>query len=145
MALAASLGTSSLAVVRWVYGRWLPSLEQLLHNKLLLAYLALSAVVGATVTWMFDQPENPRLNTLITVMLKVGGSWGGGRLNALITVMLKVGEPGGGGRLNTLITVMLKVGAAGIVKMCVGEETGKLQVCVWRGRHSQGVCGGGDG
>ena len=107
MALAASLGTSSLAVVRWVYGRWLPSLEQLLHNKLLLAYLALSAVVGATVTWMFDQPENPRLNTLITVMLKVG--------------------------------------AAGIVKMCVGEETGKLQVCVWRGRHSQGVCGGGDG
>ncbi len=29
----ATLGTGSMAVIRWLTGQWLPSWNQLLHNK----------------------------------------------------------------------------------------------------------------
>ena len=63
--MALATGSGSLALVRYLTGRWLPSLNQLLVNRVFAAYVVLSAAFGAIVTYLYDDRSNPRVNTII--------------------------------------------------------------------------------
>ncbi|GLC38968.1 hypothetical protein PLESTB_000466600 [Pleodorina starrii] len=74
MATAAMmLGSSSWALLRWLTGYWLPSAYALLHNRWLLAYLVISGLFGAAITYLYGGVENTKLNTLIRVGLQLLG------------------------------------------------------------------------
>jgi hypothetical protein len=70
-ATAAAAGSGGWALVRWVSGQWLPSWHQLLANHFFGAYVLVSAIVGAAVTYLYDDRKNDKVNTLITVSSSV--------------------------------------------------------------------------
>ncbi|GAX82984.1 hypothetical protein CEUSTIGMA_g10411.t1 [Chlamydomonas eustigma] len=73
VAVALSItGSTGMAVLRWFTGQWLPSWAQLSQNPFFQAYLAASVLVGAALTYWFDDRRNPKLNTLILVALRIG-------------------------------------------------------------------------
>mmetsp|Transcript_13996 Transcript_13996/g.30267 ORF Transcript_13996/g.30267 Transcript_13996/m.30267 type:complete len:501 (-) Transcript_13996:156-1658(-) len=72
-ALLVAMGSSSWWIVRWLTGQWLPTVQQLVENKLFVAYIVGSALLGAIVTFLYDDNRNPKINQLITVALRVSG------------------------------------------------------------------------
>lgn len=58
-------GSTALGLLRWLYGHWLPSLSTVLRSPYFMAYVTISAVVGACTTYMFDNTENAKLNNLL--------------------------------------------------------------------------------
>ena len=64
------MGTSGMAAVRWLTGHWLPSWSQLFQNPVIQAYVVASALLGAGLSYWFDDGMNPKLNTLILAALR---------------------------------------------------------------------------
>ena len=62
-----AMGSTGLAVLRWLTGHWLPSWAHLSQNPIFQGYVVLSALLGAALTYYFDDRSNPKLNTLILV------------------------------------------------------------------------------
>ena len=56
-----------MALLRWLTGHWLPSWQQLVNNRFFAIYVVLSAGVGAAATYLYDDRQNPKINTLIKV------------------------------------------------------------------------------
>ncbi|KAG1674584.1 hypothetical protein FOA52_001833 [Chlamydomonas sp. UWO 241] len=67
------MGSSGMAALRWFTGHWLPSWTALSQNPVFQAYVAVSAVVGAGLTYWFDDRRSTKLNMLILVALRLGG------------------------------------------------------------------------
>ena len=61
------MGSTGIAAARWLTGRWLPSWSQMTSNPVFQGYVVLSALLGAALTYWFDDRKNPKLNTLIMV------------------------------------------------------------------------------
>lgn len=66
-------GGGVMSFAHWLFGSWLPSTDQLMHSKVVWAYLGLSSLLGLTLTYYYDNTENVRLNTIIKVALQVTG------------------------------------------------------------------------
>ena len=64
------MGTSGMAVARWLTGHWIPSWTQLSQNPVFQAYVLASALMGAGLSYWFDDRTNPKLNTLILAALR---------------------------------------------------------------------------
>ncbi|KAL4427710.1 hypothetical protein ABPG75_001799 [Micractinium tetrahymenae] len=69
----AVFGSSFLAAVRWMFGVWLPSAQQVLMHPVTLGYLALSGLAGLGTTYYYNNPENRKLNTMLRVALQLVG------------------------------------------------------------------------
>lgn len=72
-ALITVSSTSLLAMVRWLYGTWLPDAHTLITSRPFLCYLGISALLGWGVTYWFDDTSNVKLNTSIRVVLQIAG------------------------------------------------------------------------
>jgi hypothetical protein len=66
-------GSTALGLLRWVYGHWLPSLSTVLRSPYFMAYVAISAVVGACLTYVFDNTGNEKLNNILRSVLHAIG------------------------------------------------------------------------
>lgn len=66
-------GTSLLALVRWLYGTWLPDAHTLVFSRPFAIYMGITAVVGWGVTYWLDDTNNVKLNNTIRVMLQMLG------------------------------------------------------------------------
>ncbi len=64
-------GSTALALARFALGSFFPSLQQLLYNKLVLAYIGVSGAVGLAITYYYNNPENDKFNTMLKVGLQV--------------------------------------------------------------------------
>ncbi len=62
-----AMGSTGLGVLRWLTGQWIPSWAQLSQNPIFQGYVVASALLGAALTFWFDDRKNPKLNTLINV------------------------------------------------------------------------------
>ncbi len=67
VAVGASMGTTALAAARWLTGQWLPSWHQLVTNRFFGAYVVVSALLGALITYLYDDMANPKVNSVIKV------------------------------------------------------------------------------
>lgn len=65
--------TSLLAIVRWLYGTWLPDAHTLIFSRPFAIYMAVTAVVGWGVTYWLDDVHNMKLNNTIRVTLQMAG------------------------------------------------------------------------
>lgn len=63
----AAAGSSGMALLRWLTGQWLPSWHQLIRNRFFAIYLVLSAAIGATATYIYDDRNNYKVNVVIKV------------------------------------------------------------------------------
>eukprot|EP00775_Hariotina_reticulata_P013636 gene13635-13759_t len=69
-----AVSTSSLfAVMRWVYGTWLPNMHSVIYSKPFLIYLLVSGLVGLALTYWMDDTSNVKINTTIKVGLNLLG------------------------------------------------------------------------
>lgn len=66
-AVVAVGGSSGWAFLRWLTGQWWPSWNQLITNRFFAIYVVVSAAIGAGATYLYDDPHNPKVNTLIKV------------------------------------------------------------------------------
>lgn len=67
-------GTTMASITKYLVGHWLPSLHDILYNKVLAGYVALSALVGLAVTYYYDDPDNRKLNVILQRGLQLGGA-----------------------------------------------------------------------
>jgi len=69
-----AVSTSSLlAVVRWLYGTWLPNMHLVIYSRPFVIYLLVSGLVGLTLTYWLDDTSNVKINTTIRVGLNILG------------------------------------------------------------------------
>lgn len=73
MAFFTVSASSLLAVVRWLYGTWLPDAHSLLTSRPFVIYLVVSGLLGLAVTYWVDDTTNVKLNTTIRVTLQLVG------------------------------------------------------------------------
>jgi hypothetical protein len=73
LAGTAVFGSSFLATMRWLFGVWLPSANQVLHHPLTLSYLGLSGLTGLALTYYYNNTENHKINTMLRVALQLVG------------------------------------------------------------------------
>ncbi|KAF5837754.1 hypothetical protein DUNSADRAFT_3897 [Dunaliella salina] len=64
-AVMAATGSGGMAILRWLTGKWIPPLSQLLQSRAFGAYVLVSAAGGAAATYLYDDRSNPKVNTLI--------------------------------------------------------------------------------
>jgi membrane protein YqaA with SNARE-associated domain len=57
-------GSTALGIIRWLYGHWMPSLSTIVRSPWFVAYVAISALIGAAVTYYFDDQRNEKLNNI---------------------------------------------------------------------------------
>lgn len=69
----AFFGSSLSGLVRYLFGRWIPSWQQLIHNKLAWAYLVLSGLSGAAITYYYDDEGNLKLLNILKYGLMLMG------------------------------------------------------------------------
>eukprot|EP00200_Dunaliella_tertiolecta_P015513 CAMPEP_0202409028 /NCGR_PEP_ID=MMETSP1128-20130828/16128_1 /ASSEMBLY_ACC=CAM_ASM_000463 /TAXON_ID=3047 /ORGANISM="Dunaliella tertiolecta, Strain CCMP1320" /LENGTH=393 /DNA_ID=CAMNT_0049014289 /DNA_START=102 /DNA_END=1280 /DNA_ORIENTATION=+ len=72
-AVMAATGSGGMAILRWLTGKWIPPLSQLLRSRAFGAYVLVSAASGAAATYLYDDRSNPKVNTLIKASLRVFG------------------------------------------------------------------------
>ena len=70
---SALFGSTVAATMRFIFGTWVPSLSQIIHNPLVLGYTGISALMGLALTYYYDDPSNRKLNTTLKVALQVLG------------------------------------------------------------------------
>jgi hypothetical protein len=66
-AVATAAGSGGLALIRWLTGQWLPSWHQLVTNRYFGMYVVASSLLGAVVTYLYDDMGNRKVNTVIKV------------------------------------------------------------------------------
>ncbi|CAL8462177.1 g1708 [Coccomyxa elongata] len=69
----ALLGSTFSGLVRYWFGRWIPTFEQLMYSKAALAYLGASGLVGLAVTYYYDSDTNTKLQNILKYGLKLLG------------------------------------------------------------------------
>ncbi|BDA46042.1 probable nuclear envelope integral membrane protein 1 [Coccomyxa sp. Obi] len=72
-AACAVLGSTFTGLVRYWFGRWIPTFEQLMYSKVALAYLGASGLVGLAVTYYYDSDTNTKLQNILKYGLKLLG------------------------------------------------------------------------
>jgi hypothetical protein len=70
---SALFGSTVMAVMRYIFGTWLPSFNQFIKNPLVLSYTALSALMGLAMTYYFNDSSNRKINTMLRVALQLLG------------------------------------------------------------------------
>ncbi|KAL3144980.1 hypothetical protein ABBQ32_003484 [Trebouxia sp. C0010 RCD-2024] len=69
----AVFGSSISGLVRWLFGRWVPSWHQLVYNKLVWAYVFLSGLTGMALTYYYDDEHNLKLLNILKYGLMLLG------------------------------------------------------------------------
>ncbi|EIE24259.1 hypothetical protein COCSUDRAFT_65818 [Coccomyxa subellipsoidea C-169] len=69
----AVLGSTFTGLMRYCFGRWIPTFEQLMYSKVALAYLGASSLVGLAVTYYYDSEANTKLQNILKYGLKLLG------------------------------------------------------------------------
>ncbi|KAK9906578.1 hypothetical protein WJX75_004502 [Coccomyxa subellipsoidea] len=69
----AVLGSTFTGLMRYCFGRWIPTFEQLMYSKVALAYLGASGLVGLAVTYYYDSEANTKLQNILKYGLKLLG------------------------------------------------------------------------
>ncbi|DBA86672.1 hypothetical protein WJX77_004815 [Trebouxia sp. C0004] len=72
-AVFAVFGSSVSGLVRYLFGRWIPSWQQLVYNKLAWAYVFLSGLSGAALTYYYDDEGNVKLLNILKYGLMLVG------------------------------------------------------------------------
>ena len=73
MAALGVMGSTGLAALKWFTGQWLPSWTQLSHNPFFQWYVVSSLLIGAALSYWFDDSKSTKMNTLIQVTLRLSG------------------------------------------------------------------------
>lgn len=73
VAAFAFFGSSISGIVRYFFGRWVPSWHQLIHNKLVWAYVVLSGLSGMALTYYYDNEGNVKLLNILKYGLMLLG------------------------------------------------------------------------
>ncbi|KAL4529975.1 hypothetical protein Ndes2437B_g08496 [Nannochloris sp. 'desiccata'] len=66
-------GSTVAAAIRYIFGTWLPSFNQLIKNPIVLGYTALSALMGLAMTYYFNDTSNHKINIMLRVALQLSG------------------------------------------------------------------------
>ena len=70
---SALFGSTVAAAMRFAFGTWLPSLQQIFNNPLVIGYTTLSALMGMALTYYYNDTSNVKINTLLRVALQLTG------------------------------------------------------------------------
>ncbi|KAG2442544.1 hypothetical protein HXX76_002630 [Chlamydomonas incerta] len=74
------LGSTSWGLLRWSTGYWVPSLYTLAHNRVVLGVAGSFGLLGAALTYLYGNVDNPKINTLVKLglqLLGLGLLWAG--------------------------------------------------------------------
>lgn len=69
----ALFGSTVAAAMRLLFGTWLPSAAQLIHNPFIIGYVTLSALTGLALTYYYNDTSNRKINTMLRVALQLAG------------------------------------------------------------------------
>ena len=93
-----ALGSTAVAVIHYIFGTWLPSLEQLARNPLVIAITILSGLTGMGITYYYNDTTNMKINTMLRVALQLvglalmGGSASTFESGALVVASVVIGR-----------------------------------------------------
>lgn len=73
VATIALFGTTVATVTKYLAGQWLLSMHDIIYNKWMAGYVALSALMGLALTYYFDDPKNHKLNVILQRGLQLAG------------------------------------------------------------------------
>ncbi|KAK9818237.1 hypothetical protein WJX72_009239 [[Myrmecia] bisecta] len=69
----AAFGSTFTGLIRYFFGRWIPSWTQLMYSPYMMVYFGISGLIGLAVTYYYDSEENVKLQNILKYGLKLLG------------------------------------------------------------------------